>query len=72
MLGTHECPGGCAERVTRRLFACRDCWYRLPESYRRAIQRHHRRNTRLRAIAVSEAHAWYAANSRPETDITTF
>lgn len=34
---THECPGGCGRAVPNRLFACGDCWGRLPRDLQRPI-----------------------------------
>lgn len=34
---THECPGGCGRAVTDRLFACGNCWGRLPRDLQRPI-----------------------------------
>jgi hypothetical protein len=56
---TSECPGGCGTQVARRRFACKPCWYRLPESYRDAIKRNHHRNTEARFVAVHNATGWY-------------
>lgn len=36
---THECPGGCGERLPSHLFACTKCWRLLPHDLRQALVR---------------------------------
>jgi hypothetical protein len=56
---THECPGGCGNRVARTRFSCRTCWYRLPADLRDGIRQAHR-NSEKHYVAVANARDWYA------------
>lgn len=60
MSRTHECPGGCGRHVPRHHYACRACWYRLPDPHRRAIRQNHRYHSVGHAVAMHQAHAWFA------------
>jgi hypothetical protein len=55
----HLCPGDCGNRVVNDLFACRECWYRLPIPMRYDITRHHRTDPDLHAHAMADAIRWY-------------
>lgn len=57
---SHECLGGCGERV-RRVHACTACWARLPEHLREAIAEA-RRKTRAYSVALHDAHEWFGQN----------
>jgi hypothetical protein len=62
----HDCPGGCARRVTAKFFACHDCWHRLPGPLKRDVLRGYR----LRGSGDSSVHVeamlaavnWYRAH----------
>lgn len=56
----HPCPGGCGRQVPNRLFACKDCWWRLPRELRLEISRTHRRDPIGHAEAMADASAWFA------------
>jgi hypothetical protein len=60
-MATHPCPGGCTIRVPDGLFACADCWYRLPPPLRGAIIIEYRKRARRDAYkqACGAARAWY-------------
>lgn len=59
--GKHDCPG-CGEPVKNKFFACRSCWYRLPQDLRRPIN-----TLRVGSPAQLEAQAdgvrWYRENT---------
>lgn len=59
---THWCPGGCQRRVPNRLFACGDCWVRLPFRYQQPISANYRRDHDKHAEAMAAAVQWYADN----------
>ncbi|HEX5119815.1 MAG TPA: hypothetical protein VFW65_31910 [Pseudonocardiaceae bacterium] len=65
---THGCPGGCGVDVPHNLFACRDCWRRLPYPYRSMITTSYRRGDDERhARAMVNAMTWYRANPPDNT-----
>jgi hypothetical protein len=69
---THECPGGCGRRdVPRHRYACRECWYRLPDPHRRAIQQNHRHHSVGHAVAMHEAHTWFVEHPLNTEDSRT-
>jgi hypothetical protein len=62
----HQCPGGCAARVPRKLLACRPCWLRLPSTLRDAVHYAYDRrasNPRAHRTAVLAAYDWYRRNA---------
>lgn len=63
---THACPGGCGRRVARHLYACADCWHRLPPDLAVAVWRGYRRGpgSPEHVAAMAGAADWYAANPR--------
>lgn len=64
---THDCPGGCGTAVAHHLFACRDCWRRLPYAHRSLITTSYRRGDDERhARAMVNAMTWYRAHSPGE------
>lgn len=61
---THDCPGGCGTAVPHHLFACRDCWRRLPSAYRVVIGRTwHHGAEEAHARAMVNAMHWYRENT---------
>jgi hypothetical protein len=61
----HDCPGQCGRSVSHRMFACPDCWHRLPAHIRAAVTAawHHRAEHRTdHRDAMREANTWYAIN----------
>jgi hypothetical protein len=67
-MSTHTCPGECGNQVPRHHYACRPCWYRLPEHLRTAIRRNHQRKTTAHAVAMFDAQNWYANNPLPQRE----
>lgn len=61
MPDTHTCPCGCGGQVARTRFACRAGWFRLPRSYRDAIQRGYSCGalSTTHVAAMRAAMAWY-------------
>jgi len=55
----HDCPGGCGRQVKHSLFACRDCWRRLPADLRRPITGNYGRDAAAHFEAMRDAHRWY-------------
>lgn len=62
---THWCPGGCQRRVPDRLFACGDCWVRLPFQYQQPISATYRRDPNAHHEAMRAARRWYQDNPLP-------
>jgi hypothetical protein len=56
---THDCPGGCGRRVAQINFACKKCWFRLPEDIRKLIWKYFNKDTGGHASALSMADDWY-------------
>lgn len=57
---THTCPGGCGRAVIRNMFACVDCWRRLPQEYRTPILTARWANDFARhSRAMVDAMQWY-------------
>lgn len=56
----HRCPGGCGADVRRHLLACRDCWARLPDELRQAVNRRGPGHVE----ALSDALTWYRDNPK--------
>lgn len=56
----HSCPG-CPTTVARRLYACPDCWSRLPDPYRQAIA-YNAGNPVVQQDAMDQAAVWFREN----------
>lgn len=61
---THDCPGGCRKPVPHHIFACRDCWIRLPSNYRRDIRATYNIDHHEHAQAMVRAMVWYRSHPR--------
>jgi hypothetical protein len=48
--------------VVYRRFACKRCWYRLPEDIRIAISDAWRTHPQAHRAAMRQAHQWYREN----------
>lgn len=59
---THDCPGGCGQQVRYAHFACKSCWFRLPEPLRQAIRDSFKRRTTRRSVALYDAMEWFRAH----------
>ena len=55
----HRCPGGCSATVASHKFACRRCWYRLPQQLRDPIRASYRSDPHAHMIAMTDAMDWY-------------
>lgn len=56
----HPCPGGCGRTVPRVLFACRQCWRRLPATLRQAVNHTYSNGSPgAHHAAMAEASQWY-------------
>lgn len=60
---THPCPGLCGRDVPNRLFACWDCWQRLPEKIQRPMLNTLWFDPEAHARAIEDANLWYRENS---------
>lgn len=70
---THDCPGGCGTPVVRNMFACRDCWARLPQDDHRTpiLTSRWANDWSAHSRALTEAMKWYRvdADRRAAEDI---
>lgn len=55
----HACPGLCGRNVLNHLYACKPCWYRLPQDLRRPISDTYRRDPLAHLHAMGDARRWY-------------
>jgi hypothetical protein len=46
---THKCPG-CGAEISKKILACRDCWFKIPQLTRRCIERQKSGTARLRLV----------------------
>jgi hypothetical protein len=61
----HDCPGECGRTVGYRMFACPDCWRRLPGELQADVLRTFRRRSTDPAAhrrAMLAANNWYRAH----------
>lgn len=56
----HTCPGGCGRSVPDHLFACGNCWFRLPIFLRNAIRATYKFDPDAHQDAMAEAMKFYA------------
>jgi hypothetical protein len=61
-MSAHTCPGGCGREVPGHLYACKPCWYRLPQDLRRPISANYGRDPEAHAQAMRDARRWYREN----------
>lgn len=63
----HGCPGACGRAVPNRLFACVNCWARLPRDLQRPIVATAKLNllVEARVDAISDAMRFYSESTRP-------
>lgn len=65
---THDCPGGCGSPVVRNMFACRDCWRRLPQDFRTPILTSRWANDHAsHSRAMTDAMTWYRMDADRRT-----
>lgn len=56
---THTCPGCNTPGIAYHLLACKPCWWRLPASFRNALNTAHRRGGPAHRAALKAALDWY-------------
>jgi hypothetical protein len=68
-MGNHECPGRCGTYVSNSIFACSECWNRLPAELRARISSAARGSDRWKHIrAMVAAINWYNDQARRALD----
>lgn len=68
---THDCPGGCGTPVEHELFACKECWHRLPSRYCYDIRSTYNVDHHEHAQAMVRAMTWFRAHPPRKTTTTT-
>ena len=58
----HACPGCRTPGIPYELLACKPCWFRLPATYRNALNAAHRKGGPAHRAALQAALTWYRNN----------